>query len=39
MVPNTEVLCRMKLGTLVLLKKFMGRQCQFFGHVASGSAG
>ena len=39
MVPNTEVLSRMKLGTPILLKKIMCRQCQFFGHLARGSAG
>ena len=37
MVPNTEVLSRMKVGTPVLLKKIMCRQCQFFGQVARGS--
>ena len=39
MVPNTGVLSRMKLGTLILLKKIMGSQCQILGHVARGSAG
>ena len=38
MVPNTEVLSRMKVGTPILLEKIMCRQCQFFSHVAIGSA-
>ena len=39
MVPNTEILSRMKVGTPILLEKIVCRQCQFFGHVARGSAG
>ena len=39
MVPNTEILSKIKLGTPVLLKKIKGGQCLFFGHVARGSAG
>ena len=38
MVPNTEVLSRMKVGTPILLEKIMCRQCQLFSHVAIGSA-
>ena len=39
MVPNTEVLSRIKLEAPVLLKKIMGRKFQHFGHVARGSTG
>ena len=39
MVPNTEVLTRMKVEPPYFKKKIMCRQCQFFGHVARRSAG
>ena len=39
MVPNTEMLSGMKLGTPVLPKEIMCRQCRFFGYVAKESAG